>query len=296
MPALPHGSSNKAKKGAAPFALKSKWIWNRADSNLAAGGVDVEFRAMFSWDKRPQTGSVVITCDNEYTLFVNGTKVRNDKDWNTAELISITRLLKSGKNTIRIVGKNHTNTPNPAGLYVSVFIDRKPINIQWSTSSGDRQSPAISVTHQQIWAAATSSIASKEQEAMSYQVMAKSGYRPRLRMSHFVSNSLMRSLGRPNREQIVTTRDDQLSTLQALDLSNGQLFADILANGSTRLLRQLGTKEKVVEHVYNVALSRKPTPNESKILFEIVGDKPDAQSIADLLWSVVMLPEFQNVR
>ena len=115
-------------------------------------------------------------------------------------------------------------------------------------------------------------------------------------MSHFVSNSLMRSLGRPNREQIVTTRDDQLSTLQALDLSNGQLFADILANGSTRLLSQLGTKEKVVEHVYNVALSRKPTPNESKILFEIVGDKPDAQSIADLLWSVVMLPEFQNVR
>ena len=29
---------------------------------------------------------------------------------------------------------------------------------------------------------------------------------------------LMRSLGRPNREQVVTTRPDQLTTLQALDL------------------------------------------------------------------------------
>src|SRR5262249_19711468 len=32
---------------------------------------------------------------------------------------------------------------------------------------------------------------------------------------------LMRSLGRPNREQVVTTRPEDLSTLQALDLTNG---------------------------------------------------------------------------
>ena len=36
----------------------------------------------------------------------------------------------------------------------------------------------------------------------------------------------MRSLGRPNREQVVTTRPDQLTTLQALDLANGQILTD----------------------------------------------------------------------
>ena len=39
---------------------------------------------------------------------------------------------------------------------------------------------------------------------------------------------LMRSLGRPNREQVVTTRPDQLTTLQALDLANGQILTTTL--------------------------------------------------------------------
>src|SRR4029453_13612357 len=36
--------------------------------------------------------------------------------------------------------------------------------------------------------------------------------------------ALMRSLGRPNREQVVTVRPEQLTTLQALDLANGQIL------------------------------------------------------------------------
>jgi hypothetical protein len=36
------------------------------------------------------------------------------------------------------------------------------------------------------------------------------------------ADALMLSLGRPNREQVVTTRGDVLTTLQALDLSNGR--------------------------------------------------------------------------
>ena len=42
------------------------------------------------------------------------------------------------------------------------------------------------------------------------------------------SDLLMRSLGRPNREQVVTTRPDTLTTLQALDLTNGPILADML--------------------------------------------------------------------
>ena len=50
------------------------------------------------------------------------------------------------------------------------------------------------------------------------------------------SDPLMRSLGRPNREQVVTTRSDTLTTLEALDLSNGQVFNDLLAGGAADLL------------------------------------------------------------
>ena len=51
------------------------------------------------------------------------------------------------------------------------------------------------------------------------------------------ADALMRSLGRPNREQVVTTRRDVLTTLQALDLSNGQILADMLARGAANLLK-----------------------------------------------------------
>jgi hypothetical protein len=53
-----------------------------------------------------------------------------------------------------------------------------------------------------------------------------------VRAALVVADPLMRSLGRPNREQVVSTRPADLSTLQALDLTNGPLFADLMARGA----------------------------------------------------------------
>ena len=44
------------------------------------------------------------------------------------------------------------------------------------------------------------------------------------------------------------------------------------------------------------ALGRKPTAEELAIARGLVGEKPTAEGVADLLWAVVMLPEFQLVR
>ena len=61
------------------------------------------------------------------------------------------------------------------------------------------------------------------------------------------SDPLMRSLGRPNREQVVTTRSDVLTTLEALDLSNGQVLNDILDRArpsSSAEIRKLTTSRR----------------------------------------------------
>ncbi len=111
------------------------------------------------------------------------------------------------------------------------------------------------------------------------------------------SSLLMRSLGRPNREQIVTTRPAVLSTLQSLDLSNGKEFHDLLLHGAENLLSQWDSlADPLIEHVYRSAFSRSPSADEFAASVEIVGEKPTAQSVADLLWVVFMLPEFQLVR
>jgi hypothetical protein len=111
-------------------------------------------------------------------------------------------------------------------------------------------------------------------------------------------DDLMRSLGRPNREQVVTTRPEQLTTLQALDLENGQTMTSTLARGAANILKANPklTSDELAAWVFVRALSRKPTPNELTAARGLLGDKPTSESLADLLWVIVMLPEFQLIR
>jgi hypothetical protein len=109
---------------------------------------------------------------------------------------------------------------------------------------------------------------------------------------------LMRSLGRPNREQVVTVRPEQLTTLQALDLANGQILASLLERGAANILKANpnATLDELIDWVFLRALSRPPTEGERAAAKRLLGEKPTATGLADLLWVVVMLPEFQLVR
>lgn len=119
-----------------------------------------------------------------------------------------------------------------------------------------------------------------------------------IRAALLKSDLLMRSLGRPNREQVVTTRPDVLTTLQALDLSNGQILADMLARGANLMLQAhpKATPEQLCMVIYHRALGRPPQPGELAAARAILGPSPTAENIADLLWCVIMLPEFQLIR
>jgi hypothetical protein len=112
------------------------------------------------------------------------------------------------------------------------------------------------------------------------------------------ADALMRSLGRPNREQVVTTRGDVLTTLQALDLSNGQILADTLSRGAANLLKTnpKWTNRELVRSIYIRALCRYPTAGELETAKEILGTPPSVEGLTDLLWTLFMLPEFQLIR
>jgi hypothetical protein len=112
------------------------------------------------------------------------------------------------------------------------------------------------------------------------------------------SDELMRSLGRPNREQVVTTRSDVLTTLEALDLSNGQVLNDILARGAADLLKSKpkASAEDLADTIYRKALGGRRTAGELAAARELVGTPPTPEGLADLLWVVFVLPEFQLIR
>jgi len=119
-----------------------------------------------------------------------------------------------------------------------------------------------------------------------------------VRASLVKSTPLMRTLGRPNREQVVTTRPAELTTLEAIELSNGRPLSDLLAAGSKKLLAEHPemSNEEMCRTAFRSALSRNPTEEELTRLLQLAGEPLTAEGVADVLWSIVMLPEFQLVR
>ncbi|MBX6313608.1 MAG: PSD1 domain-containing protein [Isosphaeraceae bacterium] len=119
-----------------------------------------------------------------------------------------------------------------------------------------------------------------------------------VRASLVVADALMRSLGRPNREQVVTTRPEELSTLQALDLTNGQVLADLLERGAHNLRNQHPDwdYEQFSTWIFLSTLSRRPTPEEQAVARDLLGAPISEEGLSDLLWTVFMLPEFQLIR
>jgi hypothetical protein len=84
--------------------------------------------------------------------------------------------------------------------------------------------------------------------------------------------------------------------LEAIDLANGDALAGLLKRGAERLDREAAASETLVDSVFMQALGRRPTPQEKTVLVEQMGARPSRQSIEDLLWMVLLLPEFQFVR
>lgn len=124
------------------------------------------------------------------------------------------------------------------------------------------------------------------------------GERPFVRASLIQSTPLMRTLGRPNREQVVTTRPGEVTTLEALELSNGEPLSDLLAASGQKLAATYAnlSATEISRALVRNALSREPTDEELQLLVETAGETPTPDSLADVLWCIVMLPEFQLVR
>jgi hypothetical protein len=116
------------------------------------------------------------------------------------------------------------------------------------------------------------------------------------RASLVPADLLMRALGRPNREQIVSMRPDTVTTLEAIDLANGNQLAGLLKEGATGLAAAKKETGAMVEELYLRALTRPPTSDEKSLLVSTLGPEPSAQAIEDLLWMILLLPEFQFVR
>ena len=117
-----------------------------------------------------------------------------------------------------------------------------------------------------------------------------------MRASLVAADPLAVALGRPNREQVITTRASAATTLQSLELTNGDTLSRLLKQGAEKILAEKPSSgRELVTQLYAKALGRKPTRDELKLSSELLGKPVQAEHVEDFLWAMVMLPEFQLI-
>jgi len=307
--AVSDGASTDETK---PRELAGQWVWSRPDAarGNSAGGETITLRRRFDLKAVPVRAVAVITCDNAYTLWLNGRQIGSDDAWENVELYPLESALKAGANELLIVAKNGGSGPNPAGLYFEALwqqADGVPGGIatgtewEWTVSVPDARGrfrmppddwqPAAVIPAPQVWVGVV------RPQMVSLLTAGVSGSARMVRASLVKSDELMRALGRPNRDQIVTMRPSELTTLEAISLANGQSLADAVARGAVLWqLRSETDRAGLVEAVYLAALSREPSGDERDAALNLMEEASTAESVEDLLWAILMLPEFQLIR
>ena len=299
-----HSSSSRKS---APGASRAEWIWSDSSFNTAAAGQAVYFRHAFTLAKIPPSAFLTATADNEFVLFLNGKKTLESAEWNAPVSANVTKRLRRGENLLAVRAANTGGSPNPAGLIVSLKgMDAKGVALLEGATSADwlhtldkKKDWQLPATPDKGWKASFrigDLDANPWNVGGHFQSNVALGDGVEVRSSLTFSGPLQVALGRPNREQVVSRRDSVATLLQALELTNGKTLDRIISWNSEQLLGQEhSSTAKLIKAVYSRGLSRKPTSGELKVLSGLVGTPASAEGVQDLLWAILMHPEFQLI-
>ncbi|MFN5271889.1 MAG: DUF1549 domain-containing protein, partial [Planctomycetota bacterium] len=291
-----------------------QWIWSDTaqSPSVPPSGERITLRQTFVLSKLPEKAFGVITCDNEYRLWINNRLIAEDKNWESLESFDAISSLKLGENQILVEAINGGNGPNPAALFFEMkLIDpQDTITVassdrwQYTAATPDSSGKfAADVTDWKNALVVNGPWAARLKNEIATGLSGDGSTGSMVRASLVKADPLMRSLGRPNRDQIVSMRPTELTTLEAMDLSNGQTLADWLQRGALQWNSRMGTapgqiqsSEDLIDTIYLHALSRHPRTEELQTVLEMIGPTLELTELEDILWSVVMLPEFQYIR
>lgn len=263
------------------------------------------FRYTFSLaDKNILAANALISVDHTYTLYMNGEKVSKGSDWRKVDKIEVSSLLKTGKNVIAIEGSNEGKIANPAGILFAMKLLQSDSTEVIIESANGKDWRSTDVVPEDGW----TTLDFQDEEWENVRNYRSSHWDKLLnfkfedtqlafaRASLVRQHPFMKALGRPSRENVATSRDDQATLLQALELTNGEYFNNVLEAGAGQWLDEYNQNgDKIIDTLYLKSLGRKPTSKEKNVMLTALGDTPNKESVQDLFWATLLLPEFQFI-
>ncbi len=321
--------------GREPLHIGAPWIWRNARPGLARRPRTIYFRTTVDLSERPAVARLYIGHPRQFALHVNGKKVAEGGTASRPRIVDAGRYLTAGHNVLALaVGEAARPSrparrvpaegdefrlppapplPTPRALQVELFVgdaraetgdaplvsvlqtddtwrwlDRKVYGWEQPQFPDDTWRTAVHATGPDLLPV--------DYEREVQRTLALDALHGRARAAVTVASPLTTALGRPTREQVVTVRSDAPTTLQALELANGETFASLVRRGAARLRREPATSpDDLATRIYRRALGRPPSPREAAIARDVLGVSPDVAAVEDLLWAVVMLPEFRLI-
>ncbi|SDD94489.1 Uncharacterized membrane protein [Pricia antarctica] len=286
--------------------LSAKRIWHpemKFDRNVLPEPGKRYFRKTFTLPNRIiESAQVLISVDHSYVLYVNGENVSKGSDWKKVDKPEVSQFLKTGRNTIAIEGENEGSMANPAGILFSMEIRydtgeriRVDSDESWKSLADAPTGRWTSIEFNDTsWREVRNYGTSNWGELVDFSFEGQNG--EFARASLVQQHPFMKALGRPSRENVTTSRDDQATLLQALELTNGEFFNHVLEEGAGLWLERYGDdSEAIITELYRKSLGREPTADERGILLAVLGDEPKREAVQDIFWSTLLLPEFQFI-
>jgi uncharacterized membrane protein/mono/diheme cytochrome c family protein len=294
-----------------PSELQASWIWYReveVEREILPRPGKRYFRYEFNLPQKSlASADALISADHAFHLYINGKEVMSGSDWRKIRKANLQSHLQAGGNLIAVEGENEGNVPNPAGLLFSLrltFEDGSQefvnSNEDWKTTNNEPESEWTALAFDDISWEPVKKYNSGYSESHWGKLVNFSFDNERqqefARASMVKLDPFLKALGRPSRENVTTSRDDQATLLQALELTNGAFFNNVMEEGAEKwLARYGGDSKQLAEHLYLESFGRKPAAEEMKLIQNVLGDQPDTAQVQDLLWATVLLPEFQFI-
>ncbi|MEM8485553.1 MAG: DUF1549 domain-containing protein [Bacteroidota bacterium] len=287
------------------------WIWHRervVDRDVLPKPGKRYFRHSFTLTADTiEQAEALVAVDHSFTLYVNGNAVATGKDWRRVQRLDLKQHLVEGTNVLAIAGENEGELPNPAGVLFSLQVTSPKGAVQqiisddsWRSvaeppANGWEQPAFDDSTWPQVRRYASFN-RSHWGQLLDFRHNNDPSGLPFARAALVKLDPFMKALGRPTRENVTTSRDDQATLLQALELTNGVFFNTALREGAQQWFNQYATDGKaLVTNIYQTALGREPTRKELRAALDIIGDPVDEVDLQDFLWALFMLPEFQLI-
>jgi mono/diheme cytochrome c family protein len=306
------------KGSAQELPADAGWIWSDPHAAQGAPPQTVYFRKTIDLPQKPGDAIAFVHADNAHRLWVNGKSARkvNDIPWNETSIIDLSSLLQPGANVFALEATNGGEGLNPAGvLFYARLRSEAPSPTPTNTVVGTQWDFASDAS----WKSSTNRVEGWQKPDFNdaawgkAQFLGPAGMAPwnvgprfaeavhgraaygTVRASLVNADPLTLALGRPNREQVTSTRTPTATTLQMLELTNGKTLADILQRGAARIAGNSTDGAAAVRAIFEQGLGRAPSPREATLAASLVGNPAQPAGIEDLLWSVAMLPEFQLI-